>query len=105
MPIEYRIDHERRLVMAKDRGILIVPPSAERMRDLARLSARMEAGASAAKFASVAPSDFAFGLGRMYGAYREMQDRSTKQLGVFRTMDEALAFLGAEGGAPEQAKR
>ncbi len=137
MPIEYRIDHERRLVLAKGRGTLtdddvfgyqrevwsrpdvagydelmdmseverIVPPSAERVRDLARLSARMETGASASKFAIFAPSDFAFGLGRMYRAYRELQEQSTKQLGVFRTMDEALAFLGAGGGAPEHARR
>ena len=52
---------------------------------------------SAARFAIVAPTDLAFGLGRMYGAHRSMEDRSTKQVGVFRTLDEALTFLDVSG--------
>ena len=44
----------------------------------------------------VAPTTIAYGLGKMYQAMREMQDRSTKDVGVFRTRDEALAFLGLE---------
>lgn len=126
MPIEYWIDHERRLVMAKGHGTLthedvlgyqrdvwsnpalagydelmdmshvehIALSSTERVRELARLSARMDARSSASRFAIVAPTDLAFGLGRMYGTYRNLDDRSTKEVGVFRSLDAALAFLG-----------
>jgi hypothetical protein len=41
----------------------------------------------------VAPGDYAFGLGRMYESYRRMEGRSTKQVGVFRSLAEAMAFL------------
>jgi hypothetical protein len=126
MPIEYCIDHERRLVMAKGHGILthedilgyqrdvwsspalagydelmdmshvkhIALLSTERVRELARLSAGMDARSSASRFAIVAPTDIAFGLGRMYEIYRSLDDRSTKQVSVFRSLDAALAFLG-----------
>lgn len=126
MPIEYRIDHERRLVFARGSGTLadgdfftyqrevwsrsdvagyhelvdmteverIVPPSPGRLRDLATLSASMDSAAPGSKFAIVAPKDLEFGLGRMYEAYRTLNEQSTKQVGVFRSLAEALAFLG-----------
>jgi hypothetical protein len=126
MPIEYYIDHEQRLVMAKGHGILthedifeyqrgvwsipelagydelmdmshvehITLPSTERIRELARLSAEMDARTSTSRFAIVAPTDLAFGLGRMYATYRSLDDRSTKQVSVFRSREAALAFLG-----------
>jgi hypothetical protein len=126
MPIEYWIDHERRLVMAKGHGTLshedifgyqrdvwslpelvgydelmdmshvehIALPSTERVRELARLSAGMDARSSSSRFAIVAPADLAFGLGRMYATYRSLDDRSTKQVSVFRSREAALAFLG-----------
>jgi hypothetical protein len=126
MPIEYCIDHERRLVMARGHGTLthedifgyqrdvwsipelagydelvdmshvehIALPSTERIRELARLSAGMDACSLASRFAIVAPTDLAFGLGRMYATYRSLDDRSTKQVGVFRSQEAALAFLG-----------
>src|SRR6266853_4481116 len=126
MPIEYRIDHERRLVIARGYGTFtsedvfgyqrdvwsrpdvagydelvdmtqvehIALPSAERVRELAKLSAAMDPRSSHSRFAIVAPTEFAFGLGRMYEAYRNLDDRSTKTVSVFRTLDEALTFLG-----------
>jgi hypothetical protein len=51
---------------------------------------------SRSRFAIVAPTDIAFGLGRMFQAFREMDRSSTKQVGVFRTMEEALSFLQIE---------
>ena len=48
------------------------------------------------RFAIVAPSALAFGLGREYAAYRELNVHSKKQVGVFRTLAEALSFLGIE---------
>ena len=133
MPIEFSIDHEKRLVRAKGSGTLsdedvfsyqrdvwsrpevagyhelmdmsevrqIALPSMDRVRDLAKLSASMDAEKAASKFAIVAPFDLAFGLGRMYEMYRDLQAQSTKQVGVFRTLQEALEFLGVEDGPPK----
>ena len=129
MPIDYRIDHQRHLVVARVHGTVtdqdvfgyqrevwsrpevagydelvdmtrvqeIGLPSADRVRDLASLSASMEHTPGGTKFAIVAAQDLAYGLGRMYQAYREMESRGTKQVGVFRTLAEAQAFLGVEG--------
>src|SRR5262247_1308249 len=74
----------------------IEQPSPERIEQLAVLSAEMDAISRSRRFAIVAPTTIAYGLGKMYQAMREMQDRSTKEVGVFRTRDEALAFLGLE---------
>ncbi len=68
-----------------------------RIRELAKLSAGMDSRSSASRFAIVAPTGEAFGLARMYQTYRSMEDRSTKQVGVFRTLEEALAFLDVGG--------
>jgi hypothetical protein len=129
MPIEYRIDSERRIVIAKGYGTfthedvlryqqevwsrpelagydelvdmshveLITLSSTERLREVARLSARMDTHALASRFAIVAPTDLAFGLGRMYEAYRSLDEHSTRQVGVFRSLDEACEFLGLSG--------
>jgi hypothetical protein len=70
------------------------PPTTARLRKLATLSASMDPEGVRSKFAIVAPQLLAFGLGRMYEAYRAMEPASTKEVAVFRTMDEALAFLG-----------
>jgi hypothetical protein len=125
MPIDYRIDHERRLVLAAAHGAIteadllgyqrtvwsdptiagygelvdmsdvatIKTPSVAGMRTLAALSASMDTPQSPSRFAIVAPGDLAFGLGRMYQAYRELKTGSRKQLAVFRTRDEASEWL------------
>ena len=72
----------------------IALPYADRVQDLAQLSASMDTRYSASHLAVIAPSDAAFGIGRMYQTYRELDPHSTKQIGVFRTREEALAFLG-----------
>jgi hypothetical protein len=129
MPIEYRIDHTRRLVIARGVGafsgddvfryqrdvwsqpdvagydelvdmtdVTSIPPvpGGFRMKQLAKEAAARDDQAATAKFAIVAPSPLAFGLGRQYQAYRELESQSKKQVGVFRTMADALAFLGIE---------
>ena len=73
----------------------IVVPSADRVRELAKVSASMDA-ATSSKFAIIAPATLAYGLGRMFQTYREMETRSTKEVGVFRNQHEAFAFLGIE---------
>lgn len=127
MPIEYRIDHDHRLVIAKGEGTLrdrdvfdyqrdvwsradvagydelvdmsgvkhIKIPSSARVKDLADLAADMDPPQGSSKFAIVAPTDLAFGLGRMFEIYRGLNPRSNKQVAVFRTMKEALSWLGA----------
>jgi hypothetical protein len=87
----------------------IALPSAQRVVDLATLSAEMETPSEKSRrpprMAIVAPTDLAFGLGRMYQAYRAMKsDAAPRHVGVFRTMAEALEFLNIEGG-PEEAAR
>src|SRR5262249_13141808 len=107
MSIEYKIDHARRLVTAKGRGILTGEaimkyqrevwskpevmgfnelvdmseveefdlPTVKGMKDLAMLSASMDTRGRS-KFAIVAPTDEAFGLGRMYETYRRLEGGS-----------------------------
>ena len=72
-------------------------PSAQ-FRGLAGFAATADQPGSRTRFAIVAPSDLMFGLGRMYQAYRANEPGSTKEVGVFRTMKEACAFLDI--GAP-----
>ena len=130
MPIDYYIDHARRLVVARGRGVfadaevfayerevwsqpevagydelvdmtdveeIAAPlPAGPRIRQLASEAAAQDHPESAGKFAIVAPSSLAFGLGREYQTYRELDLRSKKQVGVFRTLAEALSFLGIE---------
>jgi hypothetical protein len=74
----------------------IEQPSPERIEQLAQLSAEMDALARSPRFAIIAPTAIAYGLGKMYQAMREMQERSAKEVGVFRTRGEALVFLGLE---------
>jgi len=129
MPIEHEIDHRRRLVLAKGHGTLtdaevfhyqrvwsrpevagydelfdmsdvadITPPSTERIRELAQLSAAMDA-LSPSRLAIVAPNDLPFALGRMYETHRGLDKRSTKTVNVFRSVEDALAWLGSERSA------
>jgi hypothetical protein len=51
--------------------------STERVWELAWRSAGMDVGSSASRFAIVAPTDLAFGLGRMYEAYRSLVPRQS----------------------------
>jgi len=68
-------------------------PSTERVRELANLSAAMDVPSTTSRFAIVAPTEFAFGLGRLYEILRSLDHQSTKKVSVFRSLDEALAFL------------
>ena len=128
MPIEHKVDHKRRLVVAKGIGVLtksdvleyqrgvwsraevagydelmdmsdveeIDLPSLESVRELAQLSAAMDADAPPSRFAIVAPRDFAFALGRLYETHRSLDERSKKTVSVFRTVGEALAWLDSQ---------
>jgi hypothetical protein len=67
--------------------------SIDRVRELAARSAGMDGDTPASRFVIVAPTAEAFGLGRLYQTYRGLDARSKKEVGVFRTMEEAMAFL------------
>jgi hypothetical protein len=69
-------------------------PAAANTRELASTSVLNDRISGGGKLAIVAPQDWAYGLGRMYQACRDLDPRSTKCVGVFRTLPEALAFLG-----------
>jgi len=71
----------------------IVLPSTDRVRDLAALAAGKDAVRGSSRLAIVAPGDLAFALGRMFQTNRELDPRSRREVGVFRTTKEALAFL------------
>lgn len=74
----------------------VAVPSIDRVALLASLSAGMDPQAPVSRFAIVAPRDFEYGLGRLYGARRELDTRGTKRVAVFRTRAEALSWLGLE---------
>src|SRR4249920_3378332 len=74
----------------------IALPSTERVRELAHRAAGMDVMHGGSKLAVVAPGDLAFALGRMFQTIRELDSRSTTTVGVFRSTDEALAFLGVD---------
>jgi hypothetical protein len=78
----------------------VAVPSPDRIVRLASVSAGMDVTEPVTRLAIVAPHDFEFGLGRMYGAHRDMDSRSTKRVGVFRTRPEALAWLGLDRKSP-----
>lgn len=74
----------------------ITLPSTERVRELAGRAAGMDVVHGGSKLAVVAPGDLAFALGRMFQTIRELDPRSTTAVGVFRSSEEALAFLGVD---------
>ncbi len=76
----------------------IALPSVGRMRQIAELAAKMDVLTTKSKFAIVAPDDLAFGLARMFASFRGSDERSTKEVGVFRSQAEAFEFLGISAG-------
>jgi hypothetical protein len=126
VPIAYRIDHQKRIVLARAYGLFtpgdvfeyqqtawaapevggydelvditdvtdVSLPSAQGIQEIASVAARMDVAAAASRFAIVAPTDLVYGLGRMFKVYREADGRGSKEVGVFRTLEEALIFLG-----------
>ena len=76
-------------------------PSADAMRELAGLAASMDDPHTKTRFAIVATSAFAYGLARMYATYRGLDPRSTRAVSVFRTVDDAMAWLESGDSKPE----
>ena len=83
----------------------IVPPSTARIRQLAEVASKMESSNSTSRFAILAPSDEAYGYGRMFQAFRAYQDGGIRNVEVFRTAEEVLVFLGLAGLTWDQVIR
>ena len=79
--------------------IRIELPSFERVRDLAKLQAEVDPRHPPGRFVIVAPGDVPFMLGRLYNGIRAVIPGATREVGVFRTHDEAEAWLGRPRGS------
>jgi hypothetical protein len=71
-------------------------PSLESVRELADISAQMDAPQIRSKSAIVAPGNLAHALARLYEVCRTLESRSTKEIGVFRSKNEAMKWLGID---------
>ncbi|MEW5875276.1 MAG: hypothetical protein AB1752_08865 [Candidatus Zixiibacteriota bacterium] len=69
--------------------------SSHHVRELAVLASEMD-GVEKSRLAIVASEAGAYGIARMYQTYRGLQSKSTKEVAVFHTMDEAMKWLGVE---------
>lgn len=78
----------------------IALPSTDRVRDLAAAVAATDASRGSSRLAIVAPGDLAYALGRMFQTNVELDARSRREVGVFRTTKEALAFLRIDHQLP-----
>jgi signal transduction histidine kinase len=125
VPIQHVIDHEQRLVVAAGHGLVtddevfayqrevwtradvagydelidlshgdIAAPSSERLAQLAKFSAASDAPQSA-RLAIVAPQEHLYAMSRAYKRARRQSAGSTKEVGVFRELADAVEFLHA----------
>jgi precorrin-3B methylase len=74
--------------------------STDRLRELAAVTAAADSSRESSRLAIVAPGDLAFALSRMFQTHRELDARSRREVGVFRTTKEALAFLRIDHPLP-----
>ena len=72
------------------RAVAQITVTSRGMQQNAEISTRLNPTLTPYRVAIVAPRDVVYGVGRMYEAYRE---RTPGAVQVFRTMEEALAWL------------
>jgi len=65
----------------------------EKISELAKLSANMDGSTISTNLAIVASDTFAYGMGRLYEAFRNLNPKSTKKVSVFRSMQEANDWI------------
>lgn len=70
----------------------------EGLEAVAHLAAGMDGVAGSSRFAIVVGDSLSYGLSRMYEAFREMDEKSTRRVMVFKQKEEALTWL--DGAAP-----
>jgi|SRR5579863_5795123 len=72
----------------------LVMPEVGKAQELANLSASMDNRKTASRFAIFAVTELQFAMGRLYSAWRNEDHRTSKQTQVFRSLPEALEWLG-----------
>ena len=75
------------------RALEIIEVTSEGLEAVARVAARMDAQVGQGRFAVLVGDHLSYGLSRMYEAFREMSGTSSRQVMIFRRMEEALAWL------------
>jgi hypothetical protein len=65
----------------------------EGLEKVAAVAAGMDAAAGTGRFAIVVGDTLSFGLSRMYEAFREIDEKSSRQLMVFQRLEDALEWL------------
>ena len=78
-------------------------PSAERLRELARLSAAMDVRFPS-RVAVVANDLVTFEVARMYEIFRKLDRRSTRDVSVFLKVEEAVAWLKEPASKPARRR-
>ncbi len=73
---------------------LVNPPPTAHLRGFTEFAASMDESIGESRLAIVAKGDLDFGLARMFQAFRELNPKSKKIVQVFRSLSDALAFLG-----------
>ena len=63
------------------------------LQEVAVLASSMDLTKEITRLAIVATDNFAYGLGRMYETYRGLQKGNTKQVAVFRSVEDALKWI------------
>ena len=72
-------------------------PSTERIRELVRLSAAMDVR-TPSRVAIVANDLVTHGIARIYSVMRRQDPRSTREISVFKAVEEAVEWLKPPGG-------
>jgi len=75
------------------RALEQIDVTTEGLEKVAALAAGMDAAAGAGRFAIVVSDTLSFGLSRMYEAFREIDEKSSRQLMVFQRLGDALEWL------------
>lgn len=65
----------------------------EGIKNIGRIASSTESMDKKRKLALVVYSSFAFGMARMYEAYRSFSSKSNKEVRVFRNRDDAFNWL------------
>jgi len=75
------------------RALAQIEITTEGLEKVAAVAAGMDAAAGAGRFAIVTGDTLSFGLSRMYEAFREIDENSSRQLMVFQRLEDALEWL------------
>lgn len=78
------------------RALETIQVTTDGLEAVAHLAAGMDGAVGQGRFAIVVGDTLSYGLSRMYEAFRELDANATRQVMIFRQMDDALAWL--DGG-------